>query len=81
MTIYSLMRGADFDRNTMVAVATAFESVCRALDLSTRSDPITEVVGRQIIELARQGIKDPEQLAEATLAQLEAQGARRAEAC
>ena len=79
MTIYSLMRGTDFDRNTMVAVATVFESVCRALDLSTRSDPITDVVGRQIIELARQGIKNPGQLAEAALAHLKAQGTRRAE--
>jgi hypothetical protein len=79
MTIYSLMRGTDFDRNTMIAVAKAFESVCRALDLSTRRDPITDVVGRQIIELARQGIKNPGQLAEAALAHLKAQGTRRAE--
>jgi len=77
MTIYSLMRGADFDRDTVNAVAAAFEAVCRQLDLPTRSDSITEVVGQQIIELARRGIKDPDALAEATLAALEGTGARR----
>ena len=80
MTIYSLMRGTNFDRNTMIAVATAFETVCRELDLSTRSDPITEVVGRQIIALAQQGIKNADALSDATLAHLESIGVRRAEA-
>jgi hypothetical protein len=78
MTIYSLMRGTAFDQDTVNSVAAAFEVVCRQLDLSTRSDSITEVVGQQIIELARRGIKDPDDLAEAVLASLERTGARRA---
>jgi hypothetical protein len=77
MTIYSLMRGAGFDRDTVNAVAAAFDRVCRELDLSTRNDSITEVVGQQTIELARRGIKDSDELAEAVLASLERTGARR----
>jgi hypothetical protein len=78
MTIYSLMRGAGFDRDTINAVATAFDAVCRELDLSTRSDPVTEVVGQKIIALAQQGTHDPEKLTVAALAYLESMGVHRA---
>jgi len=79
MTIYTLMQGANFDRDTVNAVAAAFDAVCRELDLSTRSDPITEVVGQQIIALARQGTHDPAKLEEAARTYLESMGVRRAE--
>jgi hypothetical protein len=77
MTIYSLMRGAGLDRDAVNAVAAAFDKVCRELDLSTRSDPFTEIVGQQIIALASQGTHDADRLAEAVLSYLESMGVRR----
>ena len=45
----------------------AFEDTLRALKLVDREDPVTMLVAKRIIELAKQGERDPVQLRERTL--------------
>jgi len=53
------------------AMRTAFDSVCRALQLKCESDdPMTEVIVTKIIALAKEGELDPERLASKVLADL-----------
>ncbi|MGA7488148.1 MAG: hypothetical protein WBW74_14575 [Xanthobacteraceae bacterium] len=42
----------------------AFEGTLRALNLTSRADPATEMVARTIFELAKQGERDPIRLRE-----------------
>jgi len=44
----------------------AFEAVLQELGLVDRTDPATDLVARRIIELAKQGERDPKQLFERT---------------
>src|SRR4029077_1893595 len=39
-----------------------YESALRALELSDRYDPITEIIARRIIEAAQTGLRDPDSL-------------------
>ena len=46
----------------------AFEDTLKALNLSDREDQLTTVVARRIVELAKEGERDPRKLRERTLA-------------
>jgi hypothetical protein len=37
----------------------AYEDALRALEISDRSDRITEIIAQHIIEAARRGVRDP----------------------
>jgi hypothetical protein len=56
------LKAEAFEPETAKAMGVAFEKVCLNLGLSLRTDPATEHVARIIIELARTGHRDPEQL-------------------
>jgi hypothetical protein len=60
-------RGA-FDPEALQAMGIAFDNACKALGLADRIDPVTETVALRIIELARTGIRDPEELERTMLA-------------
>jgi len=47
-----------------------FEDTLAALNLANREDPLTTVVAERIIELAKEGERDPKRLRERTLATL-----------
>jgi hypothetical protein len=47
----------DIDR-----LVTAYEETLKALELSDRSDPITHMVARKIIELGQTGVRDPHEI-------------------
>jgi hypothetical protein len=38
----------------------AYENCLRILNLSDRSDPITELIAKKVIEVAQTGMRDPE---------------------
>jgi hypothetical protein len=48
----------------------AFENALRALGLSDRNDPVTEIVAKKIIEISRTGERDPKRLAALAVDQL-----------
>ena len=48
----------------------AYEETLKALELSDRSDPITNMVARKIIELGQTGVRDPLQIAALAIKEL-----------
>lgn len=63
-----LQPGEAFDPNVVEAMGIAFERACRQLRLAHIQDAVTETVAKVIIELAKRGESDPEQLYRAALA-------------
>jgi hypothetical protein len=59
-----------FGPDVISVMATAFEDVCKALELSGRSDITKETIATKIIELTRGGETDPVVLREMTLSEL-----------
>jgi hypothetical protein len=50
----------------------AYEATLKALDLTDRSDPITELVARKIIEIGQTGVRDPLQISRLAVTDLSA---------
>jgi hypothetical protein len=50
-----------------------YESALRALELSDRYDPITEIIARRIIEAAQTGLRDPDSLCATAIKDLRVQ--------
>ena len=49
---------------------TAYEECLRVLRLINRADPITELLAKQIIEVAQTGVRDPSNICALTLERL-----------
>jgi hypothetical protein len=64
MPIKGLLRSGVFNPEEIKVLSTAFEDTLRELGLADRSDPLTEIVAKKIIELAHQGERDPGRLRE-----------------
>jgi hypothetical protein len=71
MPISRLLDNAAFDPSAVTALRNAYEGVCAALQLADRSDPLTEVVAKRIIEHARRGERDPVRLRDTVLEELQ----------
>lgn len=48
-------------------MSTAYEGVCEALNLADRTNPLTYLVAKKIIELAQRGERDPDQMRQQAL--------------
>jgi len=59
-----------FDPERIVLVAKAYEDTLRSLHLVDRSDPLTELIAKQIFEAAQRGERDPDRLSEAAITSL-----------
>jgi hypothetical protein len=75
MTIIPYLDGFKFDRETKRIIGVAFEMTCAALRLTDRDDLLVAMVGKRIIELAREGKRNPELLCERALNDLRAAAA------
>jgi hypothetical protein len=62
VAIYRLLQKWAFGPEDIKRLAKAYESALRALELSDRYDPITEIIARRIIEAAQTGLRDPDSL-------------------
>jgi hypothetical protein len=71
MPINRLLDNAAFDPAAVTALRNAYEGACAALQLADRSDPLTEVVAKRIIEHARRGERDPVRLRDTVLEELQ----------
>jgi hypothetical protein len=61
-------QGTDFDPESMRAIGLAFDKACQALGLRAQPDPtITRPIAEKIIEFARRGERDPDQLSRLTV--------------
>ena len=68
MPIYRLLQNSAFEPEHLRAMATAFEQALADLKLVDRTDPLTELVARKVIEIAQCGERDPTRLCEQTVA-------------
>jgi hypothetical protein len=68
MPIHSLL-GHDvaFSPEEANVLVGAFEATLQELGLVDRDDPVTMLVAKRIVELAKQGERDPKQLFELTI--------------
>jgi hypothetical protein len=73
MTIHRLLKNNTFGPEEIERLVTAYEHL-RALGLKDRSDPITQIVAEQIIEVGRLGIEDPEEISKLALNELGRRG-------
>ena len=78
MPLTPYLKEASFDPEAIKAMTAAFEAVCEALRLATRSDPLTEIVARKVIEVAGTGERDPGRLRDLVLLALNQPGERSA---
>ena len=75
LTIIPYLDGFKFDRETKRIIGVAFEMTCAALRLTDRDDLLVAMVAKRIIELAREGKRNPELLCERALNDLRAAAA------
>jgi hypothetical protein len=62
MAIYQLIRTLSLNPEEVEKLTTAYESALIKLQLSNRTDPITTIIAQRIIEAAKTGVRDPDQL-------------------
>ena len=62
MAIFRLLQNAPLGPEEISRLVLAYEETLKALELSDRSDPITNMVARKIIELGQSGVRDPIQI-------------------
>ena len=70
MPLYRMLNEAAFDPDAVKVLTTAYEDVLATLGLERRTDPLTEMIARNIIEHARRGERDPIRLREIALKEL-----------
>ena len=59
-----------FDPDAVIALTDAYAHACAALGLADRSDPLTEIIAKKVIERAQAGELDAVRLCEAVLEEL-----------
>jgi hypothetical protein len=68
MPIYALLREqAAFTPDEVTVLGNVFEDVLRTLGLVDRNDPLTEMVAKKVVELAKAGIREPDRLKAVTI--------------
>jgi len=70
MPIRAFLNNAVFDPEVISVMGTAFEDVCKALEVSGRTDVTKEIVATKVIRLARDGETHPIALREKVLGEL-----------
>jgi hypothetical protein len=73
MAIYPLLQNSTMGPEEIAVLAEAYELTLKKLDLVDRSDPITQIVAKKIIEMGQRGVRDPEQLSSLALKELRAE--------
>jgi hypothetical protein len=76
VAIYRLLQHSAFAPEDIAPLVAAYEDCLRALRLSNRSDPITEMLAKKIIGLAQTGIRDSVRLRRLTLQEIGVPGAK-----
>jgi hypothetical protein len=67
MPIRQLLDSAAFNPEEIAMLRSVFEETLHAMKLSDRTDPVTMLVAKKIIELASQGERDAARLREAAI--------------
>jgi hypothetical protein len=68
MPIYELLKSQDaFGPEEVAALVSVFDDVLQTLRLVDRQDPLTTMVAKKLVELAKAGVRDPERLKHLTI--------------
>jgi hypothetical protein len=59
MAIYRLLQEAAWDQADIDRMTVAYEAALKFLHLADRTDPLTELIAKKIIEVTRDGDQDP----------------------
>jgi hypothetical protein len=70
MATYRLQQNAPLGPEEIGRLVAAYQQTLRTLGLKDRSDPITRLVARRIIDIAQTGVRDSAQLATIAIEQL-----------
>jgi hypothetical protein len=70
MAIYRLLQNVPLGPDEIGRLVAAYEQTLEALGLKDRSDPITQLVARKIIEIGQTGVRDAGQLASIAIREL-----------
>jgi hypothetical protein len=70
MAIYRLLQHSAFTPEDIASIGAAYEDCLRILKLTNRSDPLTEIIAKAIIQVAQTGVRDPLQLRKLALEQI-----------
>jgi hypothetical protein len=62
MAIYRLLRDTTFEPEAVEAMGRAYESLLKDLGLADRTDPLTEIVAREILKIASRGERNPAEI-------------------
>lgn len=70
MTVYRLLQHVPLGPDGIGCLVAAYEQTLHALGLKHRSDPITQLVTKRIIEIAQAGVRDSRELASIAIKEL-----------
>jgi hypothetical protein len=70
MAIDRLLQNAAFGPEDIERLSAAYEEALHLLQLSDRTDPITQIVAERIIEAAKTGVREPSQLCQLAIKDL-----------
>ena len=59
MALYRLLQNSAFGPDEIERMTTAYADALRVLELVDRTDAITEIVAKKVIEIAQTGERDP----------------------
>ncbi len=68
--IYRLLRENTFDADAVEAMGRAYEDLLRDVGLTDRNDPFTEIIAKEIVQVARTGVRDAGEIRAQVLAGL-----------
>lgn len=60
MAIYRLITNSSFEPDTIGAMAAAYEAALVDLHMIARTDPLTELIAKSIVNVTATGERDPE---------------------
>jgi hypothetical protein len=70
MAICRLLQNSAFAPEDIGPLVAAYENCLRILGLADRSDPITQLIAKKIIEIGRTGMRDPVQIGRLALEEI-----------
>jgi hypothetical protein len=59
---YDMSARAAFDPQTLQLMQFAYDRACKLLDIRDRSDPMAEMIAKEIIRLASHGEREPQRM-------------------
>lgn len=59
LAIYRILQNSPLGPEEITRLSSAYEQALRTIGLQDRSDPLTELIARKIIEIGQTGLKDP----------------------